>query len=157
MILFCFVLTLLYIGKSAVWYCSSLTTINIPNTVIRIEESAFEGCGGISNIIIPTSVESIGQSAFKNCRGLRNITIPSSVNSIGGGAFEGRFSLTIQTTLNSYAHKYAMQNFIPYSITYIVIVEIFKGDANGDTQINALDITAIQNHILGGTQLTNDY
>jgi hypothetical protein len=28
-------------------------------------------------------------------------------------------------------------------------------DANEDTQITAIDITAIQNHILGGTQLTN--
>ena len=52
------------IGNSAFWLCSSLTNINIPNSVTTIGESAFGGCESLTNINIPNSVTTIGDEAF---------------------------------------------------------------------------------------------
>lgn len=55
------------IGNSAFWLCSSLTNINIPNSVTTIGESAFGGCESLTNINIPNSVTTIGDEAFYGC------------------------------------------------------------------------------------------
>ena len=49
---------------------TALTTIQIPNTVTRIEDGAFRGCQGLVTIIIPESVTSIGSASFNNCYAL---------------------------------------------------------------------------------------
>ena len=53
------------IGNSAFKYCSSLTSIEIPNSVTSIGEMAF-GNNKLSNISIPSSVTSIEVCAFNN-------------------------------------------------------------------------------------------
>ena len=75
------------IGSDAFWYCSSLTSINIPNSVTSIEDYAFNGCLRLTSITIPNSVTSIGNSAFCGCSSLTYITIPNSVTNIGCIAF----------------------------------------------------------------------
>ena len=75
------------IGETAFRYCSSLTSITIPNSVRSIGESAFSGCSGLTSVTIPNSVTSIGRSAFSWCTGLTSVTIPNSVTSIGAYAF----------------------------------------------------------------------
>ena len=89
------------IGSSAFEYCSSLTSISIPNSVTSIRSSAFDGCSSLTSITIPNSVTSIGSSAFWSCSSLTSITIPNSVTSIGGGAFSYCRSLTSITIPNS--------------------------------------------------------
>ena len=75
------------IGYDAFWYCSSLTSITIPNSVTSIEDYAFNSCLHLAYITIPNSVTSIGSSAFYNCSSITSITIPNSVTSIGCIAF----------------------------------------------------------------------
>ena len=77
------------IGDSAFSFCSSLTSITIPDSVTSIGESAFHSCSRLTSITIPNSVTSIGSYAFRNCTSLTSITIPNSVTSIGSFAFEG--------------------------------------------------------------------
>ncbi|MBO5838061.1 MAG: leucine-rich repeat domain-containing protein [Bacteroidales bacterium] len=74
--------------------CSSLTSIDIPNSVTSIGEYAFSGCSSLTSIDIPNSVTSIGESAFSGCSSLTSVTIPESVTSIGSGAFSDCCSLT---------------------------------------------------------------
>ena len=81
-------------GYYAFQNCSSLTNIEIPDSVTNIESLAFSGCTSLSNITIPSSVTSIGYSAFQYCRSLTSITIPGSVTSIGSGAFSDCTSLS---------------------------------------------------------------
>ena len=89
------------IGKKAFFYCKSLTSITIPNSVTSIGDEAFVWCDGLTSIIIPNSVTSIGAFTFNGCLGLTSITIPNSVTSIGDWAFDGCSSLTSISIPNS--------------------------------------------------------
>ena len=82
------------IGDWAFAGCSSLTSIQIPNSITSIGEHAFRGCSSLTSIEIPNSVISIGDSAFWNCSSLTSIEIPNSVTSIREGAFGGCYGLT---------------------------------------------------------------
>ena len=89
------------IGNSAFWLCSSLTNINIPNSITTIGEGAFAWCKSLTSINIPNSVTTIGGRAFSGCESLTNINIPNSVTTIGEGAFRGCNSLTSINISNS--------------------------------------------------------
>ena len=89
------------IGDSALWNCSGLTSVTIPNSVTSIRESAFENCNGLASVTIPTGVTSIGDGAFAYCSGLKSVTIPNSVTSIGDDAFACCSDLTSVTIPNS--------------------------------------------------------
>ena len=55
------------IGDHAFYYCDSLTSVTIPNSVTEIEDCAFEGCRGLTSVTIPNSVKSINDYAFQYC------------------------------------------------------------------------------------------
>ena len=81
------------IGDSVFIGCSSLTSINIPEGVTSIGGSAFSGCSSLTSIVIPDGVTSIGNSTFEGCSKLTSINIPEGVTSIGGYMFNGCSSL----------------------------------------------------------------
>ena len=106
------------IGEYAFGYCSSLTSITIPNSVTSIEGYAFfgtswlenqpDGCVYINNCLygykgempknthidIKEGTITICSGAFNGCSFLTSITIPNSVTSIGWYAFFGCSSLS---------------------------------------------------------------
>ena len=75
------------IGDYAFYKCSNLTLIEIPNSVSSIGDYVFYGCSSLTSIEIPNSVTSIGDYAFYGCSSLTSIVIPNSVTSIGEDAF----------------------------------------------------------------------
>jgi len=75
------------IGDYAFFYCSSLTNVTIPNSVIHIGNSAFSECSNLTSVNIPNSVTSIGYSAFGGCSSLTSVTIPGSVTNIASNTF----------------------------------------------------------------------
>lgn len=77
------------IGEGAFFFCTSLTSISIPNSVTSISDEAFSNCSSLASIVIPSGVTSIGSYAFYRCSNLTSITIPSGVTSIGSQAFQG--------------------------------------------------------------------
>ena len=75
------------IADEAFKYCSYLSTITIPSTVIKIGKDAFQDCYRLSSIDLGKSIKTIGNGAFYNCRNLPSITFPNSLVEIGSNAF----------------------------------------------------------------------
>ena len=89
------------IGSSAFEYCTSLTSITIPDSVTSIGDEAFDGCTSLTSLTIPDSVTSIGSYAFSRCTSLTSVTIGNGVTSIRNSAFSDCTSLTSVTIPNS--------------------------------------------------------
>lgn len=105
------------IGNDAFYNCESLTSIKIPNGVTKIGESAFSHCESLSSMTIPASVTQIGDYAFYENKNLKEIVIPQSVTTIGKNNFENY--TTIVCDYPSAAYSYAVENNIPYRLTYL--------------------------------------
>ena len=89
------------IGYAAFQYCSSLTSITLPDSVTSIGAYAFRDCTSLTSITLPDGVTSIGSGAFQDCRSLTSITLPDSVTSIGNYAFDSCTSLSSITLPDS--------------------------------------------------------
>ena len=80
-------------GNILATYVGNNTNITLPKNYngenYSIGASAFDGCTSLTNINIPNSVTTIGNQAFYGCSGLTSITIPNSVTTIGYFAFSG--------------------------------------------------------------------
>ncbi len=115
------------IGDGAFYYCSSLTNVTFGSGVTSIGWYAFEGCSSFTSITIPDSVTSIGSFAFSGCSSLTSITIGNSVTSIGDDAFSGCRSLTSVTIPDSVTSigDYAFSNCT--SLTSITIPDSVTG------------------------------
>ena len=89
------------IGGAAFRFCSSITSIILPNSITSIGKGAFSECSALTSITIPNSVTSIGYCAFYKCSSITSITLPNSITSIGEYAFEDCSSITSITLPNS--------------------------------------------------------
>jgi len=118
---------------------TSLTTVNIGDSVQRIPANFVRGCSGLTSVTIPNSVTSIGDRAFIGCRDLTSVTIPNSVTFIGDYAFSGCSSLTSVT--------------IPTGVTSIGEYAFFNCDgltsinvASGNMHYSSID-GVLYNHV----------
>lgn len=104
--------------------CTSLKSVVLPSTVVKIGTGAFAGCSGLVSVIGPGVVE-IGEDAFRDCISLA--TIPDTgLSGIGTCAFancpELAYSITFVRNdgsgkLRTVTFPYAMKTRIP-SLTY---------------------------------------
>ena len=88
------------IADRAFYNCNALTSIVIPDSVIRIGTRTFENCSGLTDITIPNSVTAIAAYAFYNCRSLTSITIPSRMMTVNESTFRSCRNLTSVTIPN---------------------------------------------------------
>jgi hypothetical protein len=66
----------------------------------------FRDCTSLQTIEIPDSVTTIGEGAFADCESLQKIAIPSSIEEIGSNPFCGCHNLTIE----SFSNRYIIEN-----------------------------------------------
>lgn len=85
------------ISRNAFRYCTNITLVTIPNSIISIGSWAFMGCSSLTSVSIPNSVTSIGQGAFDSCSRMTTINIPNGLNRIPGSIFRDCSSLTSVT------------------------------------------------------------
>ena len=81
--------------------CSSLTSIELPNTVTTIGSHAFFRCSGLISIEIPNSVTYIGGNAFQYCTSLTTVKLPDSLTYLDAYAFSDDSSLNSINIPNS--------------------------------------------------------
>jgi len=77
------------IGNLALFGCTKIKNVILPEGIIYIDDNAFSGCTGLENISFPKSLACIGSAAFENCVGLKDISLPENLTSIGDWAFRG--------------------------------------------------------------------
>lgn len=75
------------IGDLAFCECEYLTSVTIPDSIIKIGNYAFAGCKRLTSVTISNSVIEIGNGAFRDCIRLTSVSIPDSVTEIGSDAF----------------------------------------------------------------------
>lgn len=78
--------TLVEIPQAAFFNCP-LTTINLPDTVEKIDNYAFGGTSLSGSLYLPNSLKTIGISAFEGLKLTGTLTIPDSVTTISNEAF----------------------------------------------------------------------
>lgn len=106
--------------SSALFYnCSSLRKVFLSDNITEIEEEAFKGCSSLSNPWIPEGLKKIGDRAFMDCKSVDMLFIPDSVEIIGENAFANCSNLLISCRENSYAHRYAQRNNLPFQLKTI--------------------------------------
>ena len=66
---------------------TSISSIDIPNSVQEIGSGAFMFCHKLKVVKIPSSVKKMNQNVFYGCS-LDEVIIPNSVNKMGSGCFE---------------------------------------------------------------------
>ena len=88
---------------------ASASTLTLPSALKEIEAEAFYGDTSIDEVVLPSGATKIGAYAFA-ASSLRKITIPSSVKSIGEYALGWNEHLIVDTPVNSYAYKWAVNN-----------------------------------------------
>lgn len=71
----------------------NIVSVELPQTVRKIDGGAFEGCSELSEISMPDSLEYIGDGSFRDCSSLESFSMPDSVTETGGGVFSGCTSL----------------------------------------------------------------
>lgn len=81
------------IGDSAFYGCTSLASIDLPESLTYIDDFAFSYCTSLTSITLPESLTEIGYYAFVNCTSLTSIDLPNSLTYLGLRAFQGCTSL----------------------------------------------------------------
>ena len=117
------------IGSNAFNGCTSLTSVEIPNSVTIIGYSAFSGCTSLTSVNIPNSVTYICAGAFGDCTSLTSIIIPNSVREMDGFVFGGWLGFTIYCEAEEKPHGWG--DFWNYNLgesSYYPVVWGYKQD-----------------------------
>ena len=131
------------LGGNSFYNCVSITDIEIPASLVTADKYGIEGpfshcsrivptfeegrttipenmfayCSGIHEYEIPAGITEIGKRAFENCSGLTKLIIPPTVTTLGYEFNDSSRCCVIYCTTDSPAHKYAVENELPYALT----------------------------------------
>jgi hypothetical protein len=83
--------TVTTIGDNAFIYCTSLTSVSLPQAT-AIGDGAFVDCSALTSVSLPQA-QTVGAYAFDSCGRLASVNLPQAT-AIGSAAFSSCYSLT---------------------------------------------------------------
>lgn len=104
------------LADNALYNCSRLTALTLPETVVRLGEKALSGCTGLTSIAIPAGVTDILPDALRNCTGLTAITVAPGNTQYHG---DGRSLIDSSGRLIQYALNSGASYTVPDGVTDI--------------------------------------
>lgn len=79
-----------FLDTSSFYYCATIETVKLPNTLEKIDWGVFYGCSNLKEFNFPNSLTYIGQLAFELCVSLpAEITLGENIEKIDTYAFSG--------------------------------------------------------------------
>lgn len=78
----------LTLGQSAFDTSTGITSITIPNGVSELPSYIFKGCSSLQTINLPDSIATVGDYAFSNT-GIKSFTLPKYMRVVGSDLFYG--------------------------------------------------------------------
>ena len=79
-----------FIGESAFAYCSGISSVTLPESLVTLSPYAFNYCGNLEEVYIGKNVKQVGLHAFASCSRLTTITISdanASYKTIDGNVY----------------------------------------------------------------------
>lgn len=104
---------LIAIKKETFSGCSSLSSIQLPDSVSQIQYQAFYKCTKLEDINLDTVTE-LKYGAFSNCENLVPITLSERLITLEENVFNGCVKLTSYGYPDSVIEQYAYDNYIPF-------------------------------------------
>lgn len=77
--------------------CTTLKSIEIPNTVTSVGYGSFNSCSALLNVTLPKNITKIEDFTFHNCESLEPVAIPEGVTSLGYRSFGANLKMTSVT------------------------------------------------------------
>ena len=104
--------TVTTVGYKGMANCTTLTSVTIPNNIVKLDLYAFAGCTNLDTATIPATCVYVGQYAFSRCTSLTTVVIAEGVTYLGDYCFEYCTSLTEIVVPDSctYLGDYAFYN-----------------------------------------------
>lgn len=123
-----------------------LDTVNLPNSVKKINSYAFQNCDSLKSINL-NNVEYIEAASFVNCTGLTSVDL-SNIKNIGTGGFTGCKNITDVNTNN--LSGWCMASFGNYLATPVYWSRSLKLNGSLITELTIPDeITKLGNYAFG--------
>lgn len=125
---------------------------SIPGTVKAIGDNAFAGASTMTNITIPASVNNIKYNAFIDCKNLADVyslITHFSDFEYGEGLFFG-VPVPTSTLHVTYGTKMYYEQMDQWRDFNVVDNAVEPGDADGNFDVNVMDITRIIDLIMNG-------
>jgi hypothetical protein len=101
------------IGDGTFSYCTSIESINVPDTITEIAGNAFLGCTKLTSVTISKSVKIIRDGAFDKCSGLNAIYVDinnANYKSIDGVLFDKNGTTLIRYPIGKTETIYQIPN-----------------------------------------------
>lgn len=121
---------------------TDLTSVTLPNTLMRLGASVFELCTGLTNVLLPASLTSLGSGCFWGCSGLASAALPAGLTDLPDSVFGDCSGLNAILIPNSITNIGFSAFAYCGSLTNIIIGNGVL-NISGDAFLNCSNLTAV--------------